>query len=86
MLCLYTGRRVRSEGGEDVAGERWLTVAEIVAQIQVHEQTVRRCLREGKLRDRNFGVRTGYRVRERDLEAFLSMDASPVAQASKIAA
>lgn len=69
-----------------MAGERWLTVAEIVAQLQVHEQTVRRWLREGKLPGRNFGGRTGYRVRERDLEAFLSVDASPVEQASKMAA
>ncbi len=69
-----------------MAGERWLTVAEIVAQLQVHEQTVRRWLREGRLPGRNFGGRTGYRVRERDLEAFLSMDSPPVEQASKMAA
>ncbi len=69
-----------------MAGERWLTVAEIVEQLQVHEQTVRRWLREGKLPGRNFGGRTGYRVRERDLEAFLSMDSPPVEQASKMAA
>ena len=69
-----------------MAGERWLTVAEIVAQLQVHEQTVRRWLREGKLPGRNFGGRIGYRVRERDLEAFLSMDSPPVEQASKMAA
>ena len=59
------------ERGKDVAGERWLTVVEIVEQLQVHEQTVRRWLREGRLPGRNLGGRSGYRVRERDLEAFL---------------
>ena len=57
-----------------MSAERWLTVAEIVARLQVHEQTVRRWLRTGRLPGRNFGGRTGYRVRERDLEAFLSAD------------
>lgn len=51
--------------------ERWLTVNEIVEKLQVHEQTVRRWLREGRLPGRNFGGRTGYRVRTSDLEAFL---------------
>ena len=69
-----------------MAGERWLTVAEIVEQLQVHEQTVRRWLRDGRLTGRNFGGRTGYRVRERDLETFLSSDAPAVEQASKMAA
>ena len=54
--------------------ERWLTVAEIVERLQVHEQTVRRWLREGRLSGRNFGGRTGYRVRERDFELFLSAE------------
>ena len=54
--------------------DRWLTVAEIVEKLQVHEQTVRRWLRDGKLPGRNFGGRTGYRIRERDLETFLEGD------------
>ena len=52
--------------------ERWLTVAEIVERLQVHEQTVRRWLRAGRLPGRNLGGRAGYRVRERDLDVFLS--------------
>jgi excisionase family DNA binding protein len=42
-----------------------------VDMLKVHEQTVRRWIREGQLRAYNFGGKTGYRVRERDLEDFL---------------
>ena len=51
--------------------ERWYTVAEIVAMLKVHQQTVRRWLRDGLLRGYNFGGKSGYRVRARDLEAFI---------------
>jgi excisionase family DNA binding protein len=40
----------------------------------VHEQTVRRWLREGSLRGRSFGGKTGWRVRESDLRAFLNIE------------
>ncbi len=52
--------------------ERWLTVAQIAERLQVHPETVRRWLRDGRLNGRNFGGKGGYRVRERDLEAFMS--------------
>ena len=55
-----------------MSAERWLTVAEIAERLKVHEQTVRRWLRDRRLVGRNFGGRTGYRVREADLEAFLA--------------
>ena len=51
--------------------ERWLTVEEIVDMLKVHEQTVRRWLREGELRGVLLGRKAGYRVRESDLAAFL---------------
>ncbi len=51
--------------------ERWLTVAEIAAMLRVHEQTVREWLRQGQLKGRSFGGRTGYRVAEADLRRFL---------------
>ena len=51
--------------------ERWLTVAEIVEKLRVHENTVRRWLRTGELAGRSFGGRTGYRIRESDLEAVM---------------
>ncbi len=56
--------------------ERWFTVGQIAELLHVHEQTVRRWLREGALTGRNFGGRTGYRVRESALQAFLDEPAS----------
>ena len=56
--------------------ERWLTVAEICERLRVHEETVRRWLRSGQLRGRAFGGRTGYRVLESDLDAFLKQGPS----------
>jgi excisionase family DNA binding protein len=55
-----------------MANEQWLTVEEIVALLKVHEQTVRRWLREGQLRGVLLGRKAGYRVRARDLEDFLA--------------
>ncbi len=54
-----------------MADENWLTVSEIAARLKVTEQTVRRWLRAGKLTGRNFSGRTGYRVRESELQKFL---------------
>ena len=54
--------------------ERWLTVAQIAERLQVHQETVRRWLRDGRLEGRNLGGKGGYRVRERDLEAFMNAD------------
>ena len=54
-----------------MADERWFTVEQIAERLQVTEQTVRRWLRSGALAGRNFSGRTGYRVRETDLAAFL---------------
>ena len=68
---------VRTPGpGEERAmqQEQWLTVAQIADRLQVHHETVRRWLRDGRLLGRNFGGKSGYRVREKDLEAFLAED------------
>jgi len=51
--------------------ERWYTVGEIVEMLKVHEQTVRRWLREGELRGYNLGGKSGYRIKASDLVAFL---------------
>jgi len=51
--------------------ERWYTVSDIVEKLRVHEQTVRRWLREGELRGYNFGGKSGYRIRSSDVDAFL---------------
>ncbi len=52
--------------------ERWYTVEEIVDLLKVHEQTVRRWLRDGQLRGVLLGRKAGYRVRATDLDAFLA--------------
>lgn len=54
--------------------ERWYTVGDIAALLRVHEQTVRSWLKSGRLRGRNLGGKSGWRVRESDLSAFLDGD------------
>jgi excisionase family DNA binding protein len=54
--------------------KRWQTVAQVAKQLQVHQETVRRWLRDGRLEGRNFGGKTGYRIRQEDLEKFLNED------------
>ena len=54
-----------------MAEETWLTVTEIAARLKVSERAVRGWLRAGKLNGRNFSGRTGYRVRESELQRFL---------------
>jgi len=55
--------------------DEWLTVAEITEELKVHEETVRRWIRTGQLPAtllRN--IRTGYRVKRSDLEAFVGKE------------
>lgn len=59
--------------------EEWLTVTEIAELLKVKDSTVREWLRGGKLRGRNFGGRTGWRVRLSDLETFLECDSKTAA-------
>ncbi len=54
--------------------ERWFTVEQIATTLHIHEQTVRRWLRERALPGRFFGGKTGWRVRESDLNSFLAAD------------
>ncbi|CAN5803317.1 hypothetical protein BH23CHL2_BH23CHL2_27440 [soil metagenome] len=50
----------------------WLTVREVASELQVHEETVRRWIRNGELSALKFGgPRTMYRVRPADLSAFM---------------
>ena len=51
--------------------DQLLTVDQVAERLQVNEQTVRRWLREGELTGIAFGGRTGWRVGEEDLQAFL---------------
>src|SRR4051812_31899536 len=53
--------------------DRLLTVAEVADWIRVHPETVRLWLRQGALRGfMPGGKRTGYRVRESELQRFLA--------------
>lgn len=51
--------------------DTWFTVEEIAKRLKVTEETVRRWLRSGDLVGQNFGGRTGYRIRETEVNAFL---------------
>lgn len=62
--------------------EQLMTVQQVAERLQVHEETVRRWLRDGSLAGINFEGKTGYRVRRSDLEAFLERRA----EAGKLAA
>jgi excisionase family DNA binding protein len=66
-----------------MADERWLEVKDIVDKLSVHPNTVRRWLKSGQLLGRNFGGRTGYRIRESDLNAFLAIPGANEAPAEE---
>lgn len=54
-----------------MADETFLTVADICDRLQVHEQTVRRWIKQEGLPALMFGRRSGYRVRESDLMSWV---------------
>jgi excisionase family DNA binding protein len=54
--------------------DRWLTVTQVAQELQVHEETVRRWLRQGRLEGHNFSGRTGYRIRRSELDAFMNAE------------
>lgn len=55
-----------------VTEERLLTVAQVAQHMSVTEETVRRWLRDGKLRGlRPGGNRMGWRIRAGELERFI---------------
>ena len=51
--------------------DKWLSSDNIAKTLGVNRDTVRRWLRTGALKAVYVGGRTGYRIRESDLEAFL---------------
>ncbi len=55
--------------------ERWYDVKDVVDMLKVHEQTVRRWIKQGELPALLFGRRGGYRIKASDLEAFLTAQA-----------
>lgn len=59
--------------GDAAVVERYLTVHEVAAHLGVTEDTVRRWLRERRIRGfMPGGARSGYRIRESELERFVS--------------
>jgi len=52
--------------------DKWLTVAQVAELVQVHPETVRQWLREGRLPGTLLSRRAGYRVRASDVQRFLS--------------
>ncbi len=51
--------------------KNWYTVQDVVQELQVHEQTVRRWIKSGELPAYALGDRAGYRVAREDLDAFM---------------
>lgn len=51
--------------------DRVLTVNQVAERLQVNAQTVRRWLREGELSGSPLGGRTGWRIPESEVHAFL---------------
>ena len=52
--------------------DRWLTVDEAAAQIQVHPETIRRWLRDGRVVGVLISRAGGYRIRQSELDRFLA--------------
>lgn len=51
--------------------DRLLTTTQVAEWLQIHEETVRRWLRDGELAGINLGRKGGWRIRERDVVAYL---------------
>ncbi len=49
----------------------WLTVEQISERLQFHPDTVRRLLREGKIRGHRVNRRAGWRVKASEIERFV---------------
>ena len=54
-----------------MSNNKWVTTKEIAKRLNIHVETVRRWLRTGALRGVQVGGKSGYRIREMDLDEFL---------------
>jgi excisionase family DNA binding protein len=55
-----------------MAGEEWLTVAQVANLLQVSVMAVQGWIRRGELPAIRLGGKAGYRVRRADLDAFIA--------------
>ena len=62
--------------------DRWLTVEDAAEQIQVHPETIRRWLREGKIEGVLISRAAGYRIRQSALDRFLDEKAAGMGKAA----
>lgn len=51
--------------------ERWLTVKQVARMLQVNDNTVRRAIKQSKLKAINIGGTGGYRIDPHDLREYL---------------
>lgn len=65
--------------------EQLLTVEEVASRLQVNDQTIRRWLRGGELAGIPFGGRTGWRISEAELLAFLERRREDAEQGKAVA-
>ncbi len=64
-----------TEEGKD----QWWTVQEVAEHLKVTQETVRRWIRNGELAVLDIGgPKAGYRIRQRDLDAFIAGRYGPV--------
>lgn len=52
-------------------GTQLLTVQQVAERLQVHQETIRKWLREGELVGINLGGKSGWRIRDEEVEVFL---------------
>jgi excisionase family DNA binding protein len=55
-----------------MSDDPWLTVEQIAERLQMHPDTIRRFLREGRLRGYRLTRRAGWRVRASEVDRFVT--------------
>lgn len=67
------------EHDEPLPADEWLTVRGVADYLKVHEETVRRWIRNGELPVLDLGgQKTGYRIRRGALDQFIAQRYGPV--------
>lgn len=67
-----------ADGGNQVPGDKLLTLEQVADQLSVNVETVRRWVRSGELQVIDLGGRAGYRVTESTLEKFIQNRVKPI--------